>query len=64
MDKVKAKVTEVNIGKYDVDSITVILNKVKTEICFKKSDDVSKYLGKEIYLVENNGVYTIALVKE
>jgi hypothetical protein len=63
MEKTKVKVMNTNIGKYDVDSITVELNGVKTEICFDKKDEVIKYNGKEIYLSNDKGMYNIAPVE-
>lgn len=53
------KVINVNVGKYEVDSIEVIINKEKTEICFHKKDEVSKLLGKTIDLAFENGIYSI-----
>lgn len=62
MDKNKIKVIATTIGRYDCDSITVELDGVKIEICFDKNDEVSKYEGKEIYLSNDKGVYTITPV--
>ena len=59
MDKIKTKVLDVTIGKYEFDSITVKLNDVKTEICFDKKDDVIKYIDTDIYLSNKNGEYFI-----
>jgi hypothetical protein len=59
MDETKVEVLDINIGKYDVDSIIVILNGKLTEICFDKTVNVSQYKGKEVYLIKENGVYKI-----
>lgn len=56
----KVKVENVTIGFYDVDSITVKLNNVETQICFDKKYNVSKYNGKDIELIKKDGIYTIA----
>lgn len=63
MEKVKVKVISTTIGRYDCDSITVELDKVKTEICFDKKDKVSQYDGKEIYLSQNKGVFIITPIE-
>ena len=63
MEKTKVKVIGTAIGKYDCDSITVELDKVKIEICFDKKDKVSQYDGKEIYLSQNKGIYTITPIE-
>jgi hypothetical protein len=59
MDKTKVEILSVNIGRYDVDSISVILDDKLTEICFDKTVNVSQYKGKEVYLIKENGVYKI-----
>lgn len=59
MGKTKVKVITTTIGKYECDSITVELDGVKTEICFDKKDEVSKYEGKEVYLTKDNGLFII-----
>lgn len=56
----KVKVEDVSVGLYDVDSITVKLNDVETQICFPKNDNVIKYNGKDIELIKKDGIYTIA----
>lgn len=63
MEKTKVKVIGATVGKYDVDSITVELNGEKTEICFDKKDEVTKYVGKEVYLSSNNGIFFISPVE-
>jgi hypothetical protein len=62
MEKTKVKVVATTVGKYDCDSITVMLDGVKTEICFDKKDEVKKYVGKDIYLSKNNEVFIITPV--
>lgn len=62
MEKTKVKVIGISIGKYDCDSITVELDKIKTEICFDKKDKVSQYEGKEIYLSKDKGLFVITPV--
>jgi hypothetical protein len=59
MDETKVEVLDINIGKYDVDSIIVILNGKLTEICFDKTVNVSQYKDKEVYLIKENGNYSI-----
>jgi len=61
VEKIKTKVINTTIGRYEYDSITVELDGVKTEICFTKDSDVNKYVGKDIELTKNNdGSYTIS----
>lgn len=60
MEKNKVKILDVCVGKYSCDSITVELKDVKTEICFNKLDNVIQYIGKEVYLVNENNLYSIA----
>lgn len=55
----KVKVEKVNIGVYEYDSIVVNMDNKKTEIVFKKECNVSKYDGKEIELINDNGIYKI-----
>lgn len=55
----KVKVEKVNVGIYDYDSIVVNIDNKKTEVVFLKKDNVSQYNGKEIDLVNENGIYKI-----
>ena len=55
----KVKVEKVNIGLYEYDSIVVKIDNKKTEIVFKKEDNISQYEGKEIDLICEKGVYKI-----
>lgn len=59
----KVKIESVNTGSFDYDSVLVTIDKNKTEIVFDKKDDVKKYEGKFIDLVEENGVYKINELK-
>lgn len=64
MNKIKTKVISSDIGRFDVDSITVSLDENITSICFDKSENISQYNEKDIYLVNNDGVYTVELYVE
>lgn len=64
MDKIKAKVISSEIGKFDVDSITIKLEDKITSICFDKSKNIAQFDGRDIYLINNNGVYNIELFVE
>jgi hypothetical protein len=55
----KVKIENIVIGNFDVDSITVNINNVETQICFSKDIDVSKYNGKDVELIKKDGIYTI-----
>lgn len=55
----KVKVENVAIGNYEVDSISVVVNGVETQICFPKDKNVGKYIGTEIELIKKDGIYTI-----
>lgn len=55
----KVKVESVNIGLFDYDSIVVKINDNLTEIIFDKKDDIKKYYGKTVELINNNGIYKI-----
>lgn len=59
MDKFMAKVISIEIGKFDVDSIIINLDGVKTSICFNKTDNIAQYDGKDIFLTNDNGVFSI-----
>jgi hypothetical protein len=59
----KVKVLSTNVGIYDCDSITVMLDKCKTEICFDKKDNVTQYDGKEVFLSKKDGIYVISPVE-
>lgn len=63
MEKNKVKVINATVGRYDFDSITVILDGVKTEICFDKKDNAIQYDGKEIYLTKDNDIFVITPVE-
>ena len=53
------KVKKVIVGIYDYDSIIVKIDNKDVEIVFRKEAEVSKYEGKEIELVNDNGVFKI-----
>lgn len=55
----KVKVESVNIGVFDYDSIIVKINNNLTEIIFDKKDEVKKYDGKTVELINTNGIYKI-----
>ena len=55
----KVKVEKVVVGIYEYDSIFVKIDGKNTEIVFRKEDKVSQYKGKEVELVNDNGVYKI-----
>ena len=55
----KTQIEKVNIGLYEYDSIVVKIDNKKTEIVFRKQDNVSQYEGKEIDLVCEKGIYKI-----
>ena len=55
----KVKVEKVIVGIYDYDSIFVKIDNKDVEIVFKKEDKVSQYEGKEVNLVNENGLYKI-----
>jgi len=59
MNTISVKVEKVNIGLYDVDSIVVNINNTKTEICFSKKDNISKFQGKEVLIIRQDGKYII-----
>ena len=60
----KVKVEKVINGIYEYDSIIVKIDGKETEIVFKKEDKVSQHEGKEVELVDNNGVFKIKSVVE
>lgn len=57
---IEAKITSVNIGKFDVDSISIDVNGNRTEICFDKKQNISQFIGKDVVVKTENGVYTIS----
>ena len=59
MQTIRAKVQNVNIGKYDVDSIVTTIEGKTIEICFEKKYEVLKYLGNDVILSVNDGKYSI-----
>lgn len=60
----KVKVEKVINGIYEYDSIIVKIDGKETEIVFRKEDKVSQHEGKEVELVNNNGVFKIKSVVE
>lgn len=56
---VKVKIDEVVVGDYNYDSIIVKLNNKTTEIVFNKEDNVNQYKGKNVELIETEGIYEI-----
>lgn len=59
MVKMVVNIENINIGKYDVDSIVFQSNGSKKEICFDKSVNVGNYLGKTVKIKEVGGLYKI-----
>lgn len=57
----KVKIEKVTVGNYEYDSILVTLEGKKTEIVFKKDENLEQYEGKEIELTNEKGVYQIKL---
>lgn len=55
----KVKVESVNIGLFEYDSIIVKINDNLTEIVFDKKDNVNRYVGKMIELINSDGTYKI-----
>lgn len=55
----KVKVEKVINGIYEYDSIVVKIDGKETEIVFRKEDKVLQYEGKEVDLVNSNGVFKI-----
>lgn len=57
--KVKVKKENIVIGKYDVDSIIIIDDNQKIQICFDKKDNISQYIDKEINILFKDNKYFI-----
>ena len=57
----KVKVKNISVGLYDVDSISVNINCVDTQVCFPKKDNVIKYKDKEIELIKKDGIYILGI---
>ena len=55
----KVKVEKVVVGIYEYDSIFVKIDNKLTEIVFRKEDKVSQYEGKEVELIDANGIYKV-----
>ena len=55
----KVKVDKVVVGIYEYDSIVVKIDGKDTEIVFRKEDKVSQYEGKEVELIDANGIYKV-----
>ena len=55
----KVKVEKVVNGIYEYDSIIVKINGKDTEIVFRKEEKVLQYEGKEVELVNSNGIFKI-----
>lgn len=55
----KVKVENIVVGIYDYDSILVKIDNKDVEVVFGKETNVSQYEGKEIDLVNDNGVFKI-----
>lgn len=64
MSKIKTKVISSDIGNFEVDSITVNLDNNITSICFDKNENITQYDGHNIYLINNDGIYTVELCIE
>lgn len=59
MNKIKTKVISSEVGKFEVDSIAVKVDGAIISICFEKDCNITQYDGKDIYLINNDGVYTV-----
>lgn len=55
----KVKVKDVIIGAYEYDSIVVDIDGKTTEIVFDKKENLSQYMGKDVDLVYEKGVFKI-----
>ncbi len=55
----KVKVADAFYGNYGYDCIEVDIDRQKTQICFKKEENVALLKGKEIELTFQNGIYKI-----
>lgn len=55
----KVKIEKVIIGNYGYDSIITNINNKRIEIIFEKKDNISQYDGKDVDLVNENGIYKI-----
>ena len=55
----KVKIEKVIIGNYGYDSIITNINNKRIDIIFEKKDNISQYAGKDVDLVNENGIYKI-----
>lgn len=58
------KIEKVIVGDFGYDSIVTTIDGKKMEICFKKKDNVSKYNGKTVEIIENKGIYSIKEISQ
>ena len=55
----KVKVEKVVVGIYEYDSISVKIDGKETEIVFSKKDNFAQYEGKEVELINDEGIFKI-----
>ena len=59
MKKTEVMVDSVELGRYEWDTMFTTINGVDVQIVFRKEDEISKYVGKNITL-SFDGEYKIA----
>jgi hypothetical protein len=60
MESIKTKIDDVEIGKYDVDSILIKNGDTSIQICFDKKSNISQFIGKDVIIKNKNGVFTVS----
>lgn len=66
MKKYLVTLTANNIieGEYDYDCICVELDKKPIQICFHKKDNIKQFEGKQVYIIFDDGKYSIKEYRE
>ena len=59
MQTLRAKIKDVQIGRYGCDTAFCEIGKETIQICFNKCKNIAQYAGKDIFLVEENGIYEL-----
>ena len=59
MNTIKTKIETIEVGKFDVDSIVIKNDDKDIEICFDKKLNITQYIGKEVIIKNEDGVFTI-----
>lgn len=68
MNEIKVKVTNDNVivggTTFNCDCLVIKKDNKSLQICFNKKDNISQYIGEDVLVEQNDGVYSIKRVRD